>query len=47
MRPLAGKIALMTGGARMIALKRYGRPQEIAALVAFLAGPEGARGRWI
>jgi len=26
----------------MIALKRYGRPQEIAALVAFLAGPEGA-----
>ena len=42
MGPLAEKIALVTGGARMIALKRYGRPQEIAALVAFLAGPEGA-----
>lgn len=40
MNPADGEVAkLLTP---MIALGRYGRPEEIAALVAFLAGPESS-----
>jgi 3-oxoacyl-[acyl-carrier protein] reductase len=49
--PLAGKTALVTGGSRGIvraagltALRRLGTPSDVAAVIAFLAGPDSA---WI
>ena len=40
MNPADGAFAEQMGG--LIAVKRYGRGDEIAGLVAYLAGPEAA-----
>ena len=42
-KALEGKVAFVTGASRvtsLIAVGRYGKAEEIAALVAYLAGPE-------
>jgi NAD(P)-dependent dehydrogenase (short-subunit alcohol dehydrogenase family) len=53
-KKLSNKVALVTGGSRGIgaasaraqrkqhALQRFGRPEEVAAGVAFLASPEAS-----
>ena len=44
MGALDGKGALVTGGSRGIGLRRLGQPGDVAAVVAFLAGPDSG---WI
>jgi 3-oxoacyl-[acyl-carrier protein] reductase len=41
---LSGKAALVTGGSRkaLMAISRYAQGEEIAGLVAYLAGPEAS-----